>query len=170
MTCNFDKDELILKVLDGVATPEEILMLSRWLEEDPAFEVYFNQLKKAWNVMSGPLPSKEREEKELCRYVEYIHAKHKRYRLHRVYKYAAILILPLLVSIYWLQKEQTVENTSSMAVAMKIEPGECKATLTTATGNVISLIPTKQGDIQIDERIKVTNGQAGIVYNETKSA
>lgn len=25
MTCNFDKDELILKVLDGVATPEEIL-------------------------------------------------------------------------------------------------------------------------------------------------
>ena len=59
MTCNFDKDELILKVLDGVATPEEILMLSRWMEEDPANEVYFNQLKKAWNVMSGPLPSKE---------------------------------------------------------------------------------------------------------------
>ena len=103
MTCNFDKDELILKVLDGVATPEEILMLSRWMEEDPANEVYFNQLKKAWNVMSGPLPSKEREEKELCRYVEYIHAKHKRYRLHRVYKYAAILILPLLVwMIRWL--------------------------------------------------------------------
>ena len=40
MTCNFDKDELILKVLDGVATPEEILMLSRWMEEDPANEVY----------------------------------------------------------------------------------------------------------------------------------
>ena len=51
MTCNFDKDELILKVLDGVATPEEILMLSRWMEEDPANEIYFNQLKKAWNLM-----------------------------------------------------------------------------------------------------------------------
>ena len=170
MTCNFEKDELILKVLDGVATPEEILMLSRWMEEDPANEIYFNQLKKAWNLMSGPFPSKEREEKELCRYVEYIHAKHKRHRLYRVYKYAAILILPLLVSIYWLQKEQTAENASSMAVGMKIEPGECKATLTTATGNVISLIPTKQVDIQIDERIKVTNGETGIVYNETKSA
>ena len=65
MTCNFDKDELILKVLDGVATPEEILMLSRWMEEDPANEIYFNQLKKAWNLMSGPFPSKEREEKNI---------------------------------------------------------------------------------------------------------
>ena len=72
--------------------------------------------------MSGPFPSKEREEKELCRYVEYIHAKHKRHRLYRVYKYAAILILPLLVSIYWLQKEQTAENAADTEGTVLAEP------------------------------------------------
>ena len=42
-----DKDELILKVLDGIATPDEIQALARWMETDPSNEVYFNQLKKA---------------------------------------------------------------------------------------------------------------------------
>lgn len=65
MTYNFDKDELILKVLDGKATPDEILALSRWIETDPANEDYFNQLKKAWNLTSGPVSSKKREEEEL---------------------------------------------------------------------------------------------------------
>ena len=45
-----DKDELILKVLDGIATPDEIQTLARWMETDPSNEVYFDQLKKAWNL------------------------------------------------------------------------------------------------------------------------
>ena len=55
-----DKDELILKVLDGIATPDEIQALARWMETDPENEVYFNQLKKAWNLTSGEfLPKRE---------------------------------------------------------------------------------------------------------------
>ena len=42
-----DKDELILKVLDGIATPDEIQTLARWMETDPSNEVYFDQLKKS---------------------------------------------------------------------------------------------------------------------------
>ena len=34
-----DKDELILKVLDGIATPVEIQALARWMETDPENEV-----------------------------------------------------------------------------------------------------------------------------------
>ncbi|WP_292265414.1 FecR family protein [Butyricimonas sp.] len=169
MTCNFDKDELILKVLDGRATPEEILALFRWIETDSANEEYFNQLKKAWNLTSGPISSKEREEKEFQIYMDYIRSRRRTYNLHRIYKYAAIMILPLLAGIYLLQRELTVKDTRSVVVAAKIEPGGYKAILTTAMGNTISLFPSDQEAIQVDEHISVTNGQAGIVYNNTKS-
>ena len=55
-----NKDELILRVLDGVATPDEIRTLAHWIELDAENEVYFNQLKKAWNLTSGPSPSEKR--------------------------------------------------------------------------------------------------------------
>ena len=60
MIQEFDKDELILRVLDGMATPDEIQTLAQWMETDPSNEVYFDQLKKAWNLTSGPIPSEEK--------------------------------------------------------------------------------------------------------------
>ena len=47
MTNAFNIDELILRVLDGVATPDEIQTLAQWLKASPENEVYFNQLKKS---------------------------------------------------------------------------------------------------------------------------
>ena len=171
MTCNFDKDELILKVLDGKASPEEILALSRWIETDSANEEYFNQLKKAWNLTSGPISSKEREEKEFRYYMNYIRSKRKIYRLRRIYKYVAIVILPLLVDVvYWLQRERMPEDVQSIPVVARIEPGEYKATLITASGSTISLLPSNQEDIQVDENISVTNGQDGIAYDNVKGS
>jgi putative anti-sigma factor len=169
MTYNFDKDELILKVLDGKATPDEILALSRWIETDPANEDYFNQLKKAWNLTSGPVSSKKREEEELQNYMRYIRSKRGVYTLRRIFKYVAIIILPLLAGIYLLQKERAEKDLRLTVVTDEIKPGEYKAILTTAMGNTISLLPSDQGDIQVDENILVTNGQAGIVYNNAKS-
>ena len=171
MTCNFDKDELILKVLDGRATPEEILALSRWVETDSANEDYFNQLKKAWNLTSGPVSSKEREEKEFQIYMDYIRSRRRAYNLRRIYKYAAIMILPLLAgAVYWLQRERMPEDVRSIPVAARIEPGEYKATLITASGSTISLLPSNQEDIQVDENISVTNGQDGIAYDNVKGS
>ena len=70
MTNAFNIDELILRVLDGVATPDEIQTLAQWLKASPENEVYFNQLKKAWNCTSGPIPAKKRVEYELGNYMK----------------------------------------------------------------------------------------------------
>ena len=94
-----DKDELILKVLDGIATPDEIQALARWMETDPENEVYFNQLKKAWNLTSGPIPSEERVEHELKSYMKYIRSKRGKFRVWQVLKYAAVIVVPLLLGI-----------------------------------------------------------------------
>ena len=160
-------DELILKVLDGVATPEEILTLSRWIDADPENEVYFDQLKKAWNLTSGPVPSVEREEKELKNYMTYVRSRRRVYRIRQLFKYAAIIVIPLLAGIYWLQEEKNSLKPQLVAMESKIVPGEYKATLITSGGETIVLLPSKQEDIHVQENITVTNGQTGIVYQNT---
>lgn len=165
-----DKDELILKVLDGIATPDEIQALARWMETDPENEVYFNQLKKAWNLTSGPIPSEERVEHELGNYMEYIRSKHQKYSIGLLLKYAAIVMIPLLSVICWLQLEKD-EIPSQMAVGNPgIIPGEHKAMLITAQGQTIALLPSQERDICVQEDFVVKNGQAGIVYQDSKKA
>lgn len=170
MTQESSKDELILKVLDGVATPEEIQNLARWLNADSENEAYFNQLKKAWNLTSGPVSSVEREEKELKNYMVYVRSRQRIYRIRQVFKYVAIIMIPLLGGIYWLQKEKNSMKPQLVAMESKIVPGEYKATLTTSGGETIVLLPSKQEDIHVQENITVTNGQTGIVYQNTAKA
>jgi len=163
-----DKDELILKVLDGIATPDEIQALARWMETDPSNEVYFNQLKKAWNLTSGPIPSAEREESELENYMTYIRSNRRKYSIRQILKYAAIVAVPLLAGIYWLQQEKQGAPSPMAALQPEIKPGEYKATLITAQGQTISLLPSQEKDIQVHESLVVKNGQAGIVYQDVK--
>ena len=170
MTQESSKDELILKVLDGVATPEEIQNLARWINADSENEAYFNQLKKAWNLTSGPVSSVEREEKELKNYMVYVRSRQRIYRIRQVFKYVAIIMIPLLGGIYWLQKEKNSMKPQLVAMESKIVPGEYKATLTTSGGETIVLLPSKQEDIHVQENITVTNGQTGIVYQNTAKA
>lgn len=168
MTNIFNIDELILKVLDEVATPDETQTLARWLEASPENEVYFNQLKKAWNLTSGPIPSEERVEYELGKYIKYIRSKRRKYIISQFVKYAAIVMIPLLSVIYWLQLEKD-EIQPQVAVGNPgIMPGEYKAMLTTAQGQTIALLPSQERDICVQEDFVVKNGQAGIVYRDSK--
>ena len=140
------------------------------METDPSNEVYFNQLKKAWNLTSGPIPSEERVEHELGNYMEYIRSKHRKYSTGLLLKYAAIVMIPLLSVIYWLQLEKD-EIPSQMAVGNPgIIPGEHKAMLITAQGQTIALLPSQERDICVQEDFVVKNGQAGIVYQDSKKA
>ena len=163
-----DKDELILKVLDGIATPDEIQALARWMETDPENEVYFNQLKKAWNLTSGPVPSEERVEHELKSYMKYIRSKRGKFRVWQVLKYAAVIVVPLLLGIYWLQQEHMEEQSQMTMHKTGIVPGGYKATLITAQGKAITLLPSAEEDIRVQENFVVKNGQKGIVYQDTK--
>lgn len=76
--------------------PEEIQNLARWINADSENEAYFNQLKKAWNLTSGPVSSVEREEKELKNYMVYVRSRQRIYRIRQVFKYVAIIMIPLL--------------------------------------------------------------------------
>ena len=162
-----NKDELILRVLDGVATPDEIQTLARWIELDAENEVYFNQLKKAWNLTSGPIPSLEQERRQLENYMSYIRSRHRKRNIQQILKYVAILILPLLIGGYWIQHEKVGTPTQMISLKQEIMPGESKATLITAQGQTVSLFPSQEKNICVHENFVAKNGQGGIVYQDT---
>ena len=109
-------------------------------------------------------------EHELGNYMEYIRSKHRKYSIGLLLKYAAIVMIPLLSVIYWLQLEKD-EIPSQMAVGNPgIIPGEHKAMLITAQGQTIALLPSQERDICVQEDFVVKNGQAGIVYQDSKKA
>lgn len=169
MMNNSDIDSLILKVLEGEATPDEALYLSGWIEENEEHELRFEELKKAWNLTSGPIPSSDREEQELQRYLTFIRTKQIKHTILKTgLKYAAVLILPLLLGTYWFMKEGMKKEDVIIAKAeKKITPGSYKAILTTAEGKSIPLYPTPQQCIHVDDNVVVTNGETGIEYRDT---
>ena len=59
------------------------------------------------------------------------------------------------------QSQMTMHKTG-------IVPGGYKATLITAQGKAITLLPSAEEDIRVQENFVVKNGQKGIVYQDTK--
>lgn len=60
-------DELIWRVLDGTASPEEISRVMVWMR-DSEHRKYLKKMRKIWNLVSGPHVSPERKRVELERF------------------------------------------------------------------------------------------------------
>lgn len=157
------RDDYIIRVLDGTSTAEELLEVKNWVEESPENEHYFVQLKKAWNLTNGVMPSPEREAHELKRFLGYIRNFRRKRILRFVLRYAAILILPLCIVGYWMWYHQAGEVMESSPV-VQIMPGEYKAELIMANGQIHPLNPAQLQNIRVQEKMIAKNGLNGIVY------
>ena len=59
-------DDLIIRSLQGCATPEEVELLYRWRMEDPEHDRHHRRLEELWAVLdvgapnsyAGPLPNR----------------------------------------------------------------------------------------------------------------
>lgn len=158
------RDERIIKVLDGTATPAEMLEVARWVEERPENGRYFEQMKKAWNLTSGVVPSSEREERELRRYLRYIREARRRRTWRSVWRYAAVLAIPLCLAAYgvreWMREEERP------AVVARVEPGGYKAELIMDDGTAVALLPGGERRIEVEPGMVATNEGGGIVYRD----
>lgn len=93
-------DSLIVKYLGGNASADEILMLETWIQESPENKEYFRQFKNIWEV-SVELPIST--DKALIKVVKHINSKSKKLTFWQfVQRVAAILFIPLLISMYWI--------------------------------------------------------------------
>ncbi len=100
-----DIDELIAKRLAEEATPEDLVVLEDWLQENPDNQLYFDQLKQLWTRAPVPaLPQVDTEE-ALLRVKKQIHAP-MRGRVSNLYRWsgaAAAAVVLLIAAIYWIQ-------------------------------------------------------------------
>ncbi len=107
---------LIRKYLDGMASVEEIKTLGQWVEASEENKKYYQQIKNLWNI-SDPKNAKMKVDVDsafddvLSRIEEKPQGKK---WIKTMQKIAAILLLPLVLSGYFLGRttERSGENTS----------------------------------------------------------
>ena len=158
------RNEHIIKVLEGTATPAEMREVARWVETAPENGRYFEQMKKAWNLTSGVVPSSAREAQELERYLRYIRASRRRRTWRWVARYAAVLAVPLCLAAYglWWARQEAEPSPA----AARVEPGTFKAELVMASGETIALRPGQRQDIRTESGLVAKNGEKGIIYQK----
>lgn len=157
-------DEHIISVLDGTATPAAMLEVARWVEACPENARYFEQMKKAWNLTSGAVPSSEREERELRRFLRYIRGVRRRRAWRSVGRWAAVLAVPLCLAVYGAWKWG--QRTERPVVVARVEPGGFKAELIMDDGETIALHAGGEQRIEVEAGMTATNGEGRIVYRE----
>ena len=99
-----EMDELIWRVLDGKASPGEIRRVAEWVKES-GNRAYFRQLRKVWNLVNGPSVTPERKRVELERFRNFMRQQPVRKERRLVwkegwYKYAAVIVSPVLLGVY----------------------------------------------------------------------
>lgn len=93
-------DKLIVSYLEGKASEDEILMLESWLNESDDNKKYFEQCKNIWDA-SAELPTST--DKALAKVLKQINSEHKSLTFWQfIQRVAAILFIPLLISMLWL--------------------------------------------------------------------
>lgn len=105
-------DTLIARYLGGNAADDEILKLETWISESDENLKYYRQYKNIWET-SIPLPVST--EKALAKVLRQINRKPQGLSFWQLFqRVAAILFIPLLISIFWLSsvKSSKKDNTA----------------------------------------------------------
>lgn len=103
-------DNLIASFLGGNTSEAEIRMLESWIKETDANRKYFAQAKNMWDS-SAQLPIAT--DKALVKVLEQINRKQKKLTFWQIaQRIAAILFIPMLVSIFWLYSGKNFKTSN----------------------------------------------------------
>lgn len=103
-------EELSARYFSGESTPEEIDLLTGWVQADPENRAYYQRLRNIWDVSHPAFPPADiNVEKAHDAFINRIQSP-KKYRsvIIRYWQYAAaILLLPLILSVSYLLYERS---------------------------------------------------------------
>jgi transmembrane sensor len=105
-------DNLIVNYLGGKASEDEILKLEAWIRESDENQKYFNQLKNIWDAAADIPISTDKALSKVLKQI-YKGQKSKLSFFQIVQRIAAILFIPLLVSMLWLYSENNFNSSNS---------------------------------------------------------
>jgi ferric-dicitrate binding protein FerR (iron transport regulator) len=111
-------DDLIVNYLRGIASDNEVLMLESWIAESDENLKYFRQFKNIWDS-SIEMPVST--EKALTKVLKQINSGNKTLTLWQILqRVAAILFIPLLISMLWLNFGKNPKNVYSALTYNKV--------------------------------------------------
>lgn len=148
----FNIEELLVRILANRASQEEILYFSKWIEEREN-RVYFEKLKKLWNLSSGGHANQEMfiaGVKDYYRFMENTLKPKRRVRgIRRIASVAAVVAVAL-TSVLWFSR--TRENT----------PVKLKNEICQTGGIILRLADNKEVNV-LDDSLQLTGGTGGSV-------
>lgn len=173
MACEIkDKDEWIVRILNGEATPGELRDLSEWLE-NPENEAYFGQWRKLWNLTSGPSASAEQVEAEWEHFRNYIREEGRQKAIRRpsafrrVAAWAAVLLLPLTLGVYLFLHTEKPTVSPGVEEMAGVPPGQSKAVLRTADGREVALGSGGPSQLEVAKDAFVRDNGSVVVYADS---
>ena len=111
-------DNLIVNYLEGNASEEQILMLELWVGESDENRKYFRQFKNIWEA-SIELPISS--DKALTKVLSQINGEQRGISFWQILqRVAAILFIPLLISMLWMYYGKNFKTSSSNITYNKV--------------------------------------------------
>ena len=155
---------LIVKDLQGCISPEEKVMLDKWLEES-------SENREIDHRVQGRVNREERQRiiRKLNKRAawERVDRNTKKYRhpiLRRCMKYAATIVLPLFmvgVGFYLIRDKEEIHPVAEM---VKISPGVTKAELVLADGHKVVLGTETIDSLVSEEGVNIVKDGNGVSY------
>jgi transmembrane sensor len=161
---------LMSRQINHGLTPDEQLELNAWLEDDPSNQKVYDGLRErdaqqsaidfmnsvsvdaAWNKVSAAL--------EISRSVPVV----KNLSSFRK-RFAWAAAAAVLVASFFIWRTNMDQPVQSSAAPVEILPGGTKATLTLASGKIISLDAVANGDIAAEGDVQVIKMDGKLQYN-----
>lgn len=158
----------ISRVLSGEASDAEREAVDGWLNASEENKRLFERLQEegllARKVRIYQTIDKQAAFNEFLKEKAMLEERRRRLRFGRVLKYAAILILPLLVGGVYLLNQLLFEEKKVLDVATVISHGERKAVLHLSDGSTVDL---DKSNVMLNERngMLISSKDSGLIYH-----
>lgn len=172
MKVKVEIEKLIAKHLLGIITDTEKEQLNIWLKSSPKHEAFFNRLCTNSSFREQYESYAKINSHHAWRYFQKKYCPSPIIRFSTLLKYAAILLLPVVIGVgaWYLYPSVEKQTSNSLAMADTIQPGIAKALLTISESNQQLLHPSaNQGTVQISQSTTATIQNGTLVYAASAS-
>jgi transmembrane sensor len=165
--------DLLFKYLNGDLSEAESKTLQDWLHEDIQNQIFLIELQNKENIEEGLQFLKSIDQQaaweKINDKIENTAAKHSFWSIHKIWKYAAVVVLTSLLGYGILHKNTNpnkaiVQNKKIEILKNDVLPGGNKATLTLSNGSVITLEDMPNGSFKKENGVKISKKEGLLVY------
>ena len=158
---------LIRCSLVGELSEKERLDLEVWRNESEEHDLLFKKIQKEVRAsVEGPVFCTLDDEKAWREFKVSVRARKRRVLILKVLRYAAVLVLPLVVAAVFLFLEEGKQNPVGSGPATTITPGGARAVLISSDGKIHELDEgLERRVIEVEKGVMVKDGGGKIVYD-----